>query len=212
VSDLDGRHERAIVTHGADDALDWSRDGRTIYYLRGGLFQTKAESIWAVPSGGGTPHRVVSDVDPWSRVLVSPDGENILFVCGGVCIAPTAGGVERPLTSGSFPGYGWLGDGRHVFGGLHHGHPVVASLSGERRRVPVRITTRTYDVSPDGRRVAWASVRDDRTLIFSADTGGGPARVMAHFTSKGPFTEVADLAWSPDSRRLVVVPYRHSGD
>ena len=213
VSDLDG-NERQVVTNGADDALDWSRDGRTIYYLRGGLFQTKPEGIWAVPSGGGKPHRVVSDVESTSRVLVSPDGERLLFERGGkLWVARTGGGEERELMSAGYTGYGWLADGR-VFGGQRDGgHPVVATVSGKRRLLGVAMRTRRYEVSPDGRRVAWTSARDGNhsVLVLGARSDGGDLRVLARFRSK-LFPEIDQLHWSPDGRRLAVVPHRHFGD
>jgi Tol biopolymer transport system component len=214
VSDLDG-HERTIVTNGADDALDWSRDGRTIYYLRGGLYQTKPEGIWAVSSGGGKPHRVVADVDPTSRVLVSPDGEHLLFERGGLWIARSGGGGEREIihANGLYKGYGWLADGR-AFGGLRDDdHPVVATVSGRRRRLGVQMRTQRYDLSPDGRRVAWASVRQlsHRVVVMGARPDGSDERVLARFTSK-LFPEIDQIRWSPDSRRVAVVPHRHFGD
>jgi Tol biopolymer transport system component len=213
VSDLDG-HERTIVPHGATDAFDWSRDGRTIYYLRGG--QGQPEGIWAVSSAGGKPHRVVQNVCCTARVLVSPGGGHILFERRGLWVARADGSGQRQLIDDRYlyAGYGWLADGR-VFGGLRRdGHPVVATLSGRRRALGAKMRTRHFAVSPDGRRVAWASerYRSRRALVISARADGSDVRVLAHFTSKPPFTEIDDLAWSPDGEHLVVVPHRHIGD
>ena len=60
------------------------------------------------------------------------------------------------------------------------------------------------------RRVGQPAARP--TLILSASADGGHVRVLPRFTSQGGLTEVADLAWSPESRRLAVVPYSHDGD
>ena len=56
-----------------------SRDGRMLAYV------TRAENVtelWAVPVGGGTPKRLLSDNDP--KVLISsltwsPDGKSVIF-------------------------------------------------------------------------------------------------------------------------------------
>jgi Tol biopolymer transport system component len=215
VADLDGQ-ERTIVPKGVSDALDWSRDGRTIYWKHGRPNRGQ-QSIWAVSSDGGEPHRLVTDVDIFSRVLVAPNGDHILFERGrGLWVARTAGGGERELISnyGLYTGYGWLADGR-VFGGQRSSdhRPVVATLSGERRRLGVAMRTQRYDITPDGERVAWANVRDRHhsALVVSAGADGSDYRVLARFESK-VFPEIDHLAWSPDGRRLATAPHRHFGD
>jgi hypothetical protein len=50
------------------------------------------------------------------------------------------------------------------------------------------------------------------TEIRAARGNGTRERVVARFTSKGGFTQVATLFWSPDGRRLLIEPYRHVGD
>jgi hypothetical protein len=213
VSGLDG-HARTIVPAGVSAAVDWSPDGRTIYYRHDRLRHDS--SIWAVRSDGGKPRLLVSGVYSGSRVLVSPDGDHVLFERYGLWVARTAGGGEREVidSNGLYAGYGWLADGR-VFGGLrsNDNRPVVATVSGKRRRLGVEMRTRRYDLSPDGKRIAWASVRyrHHSVLVISARPDGSDYRVLARFTSK-LFPEIDDLVWSPDGSRLAVVPHRHFGD
>jgi hypothetical protein len=214
VSDLDG-HGRTIVPGGVSDAVDWSPDGRTIYYKRGRPYADTDQSIWAVPSGGGEPRRVATGVYAGSRVLVSPNGARLLFERRGLWVARVAGGGEREVIGLSgYRGYGWLADGR-VFGGLRSSdhRPVVATVAGKRRRLGVQMRTQRYDLAPGGKRIAWASVRDGEhsVVVIGARPDGSDHRVLARFTSK-LFPEVDYLRWSPDGRHLAVMPRRHSGD
>jgi Tol biopolymer transport system component len=219
VAGLDGRHRRVLATpaaaYPAARPVDWSADGRTIYFRR--RERPRSGSIWKVPSGGGKATPLVSNVEGDSDVQVSPDGAHVLFARGNdLWIARTDGGGERALIRPRHAvprSSGWTARGE-VFGGLRHGHPVVATLAGKRRLLAPKITTREYDLSPDGKRVAWVSERwsSRRTLIVSKPASGGRPSVLARFTSKSGLVEDDALAWSPDSRRLVTVPYRHFGD
>jgi hypothetical protein len=220
VAGLDGRHRR-VVARRATGAADWAPDGRTIYYARGIVSTFSGQetlTLWAVGPRGRGRHRVASGVAPGSRVTVSPDGRLVLFECAepersALCVVrPDGGGRRKLIRANFFYEYGFVYGGREVFGNKRHGHPQLASIAGRHRVLGARFLGAQYAVSPDGEHVAWVSRRHGRTLILSASADGGYVRVLARFTSQGGLTEVADLAWSPDSRRLALVPYRHDGD
>lgn len=219
VSGLDGQRRRVVATRAAGP-VDWSPDGRWLYYVRG-LVDRGPEGIWAVRPDGRDSHRLVAEASFSGPSVVSPDGRYVLFARGGLderrglWAARTDGRGELPLRVGRLVSpyyYGWLRNGREVFVDKHHRRPLIVSLSGRRRLLGARVHGFQYDLSSDGNRVAWVSRRRGRTLIMSARAGDGPAHALARFTSQGGLTEVDTLDWSPDGRRLLVVPYRHEGD
>jgi Tol biopolymer transport system component len=59
------------------DSVFWSRDGRTIYFMRLG-------DLWQMPADGSSPaSRVLSTGEAEDEVTMSPDGSRIAFVRGG---------------------------------------------------------------------------------------------------------------------------------
>jgi hypothetical protein len=216
VADIDGGHRRVIAQH-ADGYPAWLQDGTAVLYAhRKGI----AWSIDAAPTRGGPARRLAADVwDP--RALVSPTGEWILFRRqtfdernGLWVVRPDGSGARRVIGHRYFTGssYGWTLGGRAVFGGKRRStHPIVTLLSGERRVLPVAFRSGQYEVSPDGRRVAW--IGGSRfTTLRSARADGTGFRELARFRATGNSVDVDALAWSPDSRRIAVEPSKHSGD
>lgn len=216
VADRDGS-DRRVLAEGADHRPDWSRDGRTLYFLRGRLGSYKRQALYAVSANGGKPRRLASKVDAHSRVLVSPNGRWVLFRRDrALWVVRTDGSAERLVVTdpdNRLPrSYGWMGDA--VFGAKSRRHPLVTTLSGRRRVLGARFSSAEYDLSPDGRWIAW--VNEDRgggvTEVRVAHRDGSGERAVAGFFSPGNFAQVATLSWSPDGRRLLIEPYRHIGD
>ena len=218
VTGLDGHHRRLVAT-GVTSAV-WAPRGQTIYYLRGD-YTYKPQSLWSVQSDGSGRRRLAKDLAYFSGVSPSPDGRYLLFVRynrsslkGGVWVMRASGGGERKLMNGPPNSFGWMPNSRAVYGGGRDWHPVVTSLSGERRvlRARLRGGGGPYALSPDGRWIAWSSERYNRTLVLAIRPDGTGRRVLARFTSKSSLTEIGPPDWSPDSRRLLVSPFRHEGD
>lgn len=217
VANVDGTHRRVVARH-ADRRPDWSPDGRTLYYLRGQFGSSRRQTLYAVPARGGDTRRLASKVDSHSRVLVSPNGRWVLFRrADTLWIVRRDGKVERRIVADTHDqprSYGWADGGRAVFGGKSHRHPLVTWLSGERRALGARLPGSDWDLSADGRWIAW--VDEDRgggvTYVRAARSDGSDERAIAGFFSPGNFAQVQTLFWSPDGRRLVIEPFRHIGD
>jgi WD40-like Beta Propeller Repeat len=223
VVSVSGKARDQIARHAASDPY-WSPDGKTIYYARGPIdvpfTDTAVHDIYAVPSKGGTPHKLVDGVG-FFRGL-SPNGRWLLFtrpgengdVEGQLWIARTDGSDERMLAERhEFFRYGWAPGNRGVYGlryesARDHFHPVVISTSGERRKLGADLATKTFAWSPDGKRIAWGV---DGAQVRSSRPNGSGFRVLARIESKG-FAEIAAVRWSPDGRTLLVVAHRHEGD
>jgi Tol biopolymer transport system component len=212
VSDLDGRPlgTRTIARH-VRGFVEWSPDGQSVFFTRGrGYYSSRR--LYAVSPDGGPRRRIAGNVSYISHARVSPDGRWVLFRRDALWIAATDGsGAERRI--GYNPGYlglyGWLDGGRAIFGGkARHHHPVITTLAGERRVLGVKFFGGQYTLSPDGRRVAWVRYGE----VGSARVDGSDERVVARFSANNNTVDVDTLAWSPDGSRLLVEPYKHSGD
>ncbi|CAN5256893.1 S41 family peptidase [soil metagenome] len=138
--------------------------------------ETGAENLWRTPVSGGAPTQLTRFTD--GRVLwpsIAYDGKSILF--------------ER--------GFGvWRWDAA-----TGKAAPVPITLRGtpasEGERHLTETSFREIALSPDGRKVAVVAHGE----VFAAPSkDGGPGQRI----SRTPGTE-SDLAWSPDSRRLVFV-------
>jgi Tol biopolymer transport system component len=209
--------ERRVIASPANGAPAWSPDGRTLYYLDR---NEPPWAVWSIASGGGSPRKVVSNVA--SVPLVSPGGTWLLFVRKerdarrGLWVARSDGsGDERRMIArrNFYPlSYGWVPGGGAIYGGRHDDRPVVTSLTGRRRFLEVRTAGAVYDWSPDGKRLAWADETGHTTRIWSARLDGTERRVHARFTDETGLTHIEQLSWSPDGRRIAVVPTRHQGD
>jgi Tol biopolymer transport system component len=211
------------VAHHAGGPVDWSPDGRSLLYLHGNEPAAnqprRRREIYVLPSGGGTPRKLVSNVFEFGGL--SPDGRWLLFTrLGGrdqspdLWIARSDGSDERLLGRNLSPfRYGWAPGGRGVFvlryGPEDRRHPLLISKSGERRKLGARIATSTFAWSPDGKRLAWAT--RSTAEVRSSRPDGTDVRVLGRFASRD-FAEVATLAWSANSRRLAAVVHRHEGD
>ena len=217
VANVDGTRRR-VLARNADHRPDWSPDGKTLYYLRGRFGSYGRQTLYAVPARGGEPRRLASKVDAHSRVLVSPNGRWVLFRrTDTLWIVRRDGKVERQIVVDRHDqprSYGWADGGRAVFGGKSHRHPLVTWLSGERRALDARFRGADWDLSADGRWIAW--VQEDRgggvTEIRAAHSDGSDERAIAGFFSPGNFAQIQTLFWSPDGRRLLIEPVRHIGD
>lgn len=208
--------QRTVADHAAG-LVDWSRDGRHLFYLGA------KSRISTVPRGGGSVRKLVSGVHAFGGL--SPNGHWLLFTRrpGGnaaqeLWIARVDGSDERRLLDQRFfPfNYGWAPGDRGVWAYLAGSddpqRPAVISRSGKRHHLSVKVTGNVFAWSPDARRVAWSYEPHQGAIdVLTARPDGSHERTLARFASKG-FPEVHALAWSPDSRYLAVEASRHEGD
>ncbi|HKO96786.1 MAG TPA: protein kinase [Pyrinomonadaceae bacterium] len=168
--------QQEIVT-GADVryvGLAFSPDGNFVYYV----VKQRNNSIgllYKVPVLGGTPTRLVTDID--STVTFSPDGTQMAFLRGSsegersILIANADGTAERKLRTRSgnefyvFGGPAWSPDGKKIACGAGTRNPAAMSVvevdvnDGSERRITARNWVSTAQV-------AWLS--DSSGLIVNA--------------------------------------------
>jgi Tol biopolymer transport system component len=211
------------ITDGDAVQPSWSPHGQRIAYWavpfgesgsRGGQ-----RDVWTVPVKGGPAQRVTDDpaVD-WNPIW-SPDGKFLYFASdrGGsmnlwrVPIDEPSGKVvglpEAVTTPSPFVGHLSLAaDGRHLayasiletsslqrfsFDPVTHtaGRDVVAITAGSRSYVGP-------DLSPDGERLAFASVEPQRHIFVSRVDGSG-LRQLTNDAARD-----RNVRWSPDGQRI----------
>lgn len=171
MTNRDGTGQRRLVTGEGSLTLDgstsiaWAPDGRQIMF--NALVGSPGEQqvwIFAVPTGGGEPVRLVQGFSPtWS-----PDGRRMAYVSSedGQVYAMPAGRRDRTrLTSRAFQGVfvRWSPDGQQIaVVSLNPDNPdafelvldVVASDGSAIRRVASLVSvsiTRPYAIQPIGR-------------------------------------------------------------
>lgn len=166
-----------VTKGGAKDAWPmWSADGKTLYFMSD---RSGAQNIWsatAAANAGGPAAKALTNFKD-GRVLwptISKDGKTIAFERNfGVWTVDTTSGQAREVSIAL------------------RGAPAAAAV--EHRTFSDQI--RELALSPDGKKVAFAIHGE----IFSASAKDGGAAVRVTNTAG----EEAELAWSPDSRRLV---------
>jgi Tol biopolymer transport system component/DNA-binding winged helix-turn-helix (wHTH) protein len=186
-----------------------SPDGRFVAFVRTGPDVESKTDIW-ITAVDGSALRQLTDTPLESEGMPawSPDGRRIAFVREGrVMTASALGGDERHVAdSGSM--VGWTPDGRSLL--VRDGVAPLRTFGISRldletgRRTPITRATQgagdwTFDVSPDGRTLAF--VRYDRPGVSDVYVvpieGGQPQRRTAWGRN------ISRVAWTPDGRDLV---------
>jgi dipeptidyl aminopeptidase/acylaminoacyl peptidase len=178
VAEGPGFEARKLTSYTEDDGqeltqLSFSRDGRTIVYVRGGDHGGRPGDgppnpagdpvqprilIWSVTLTGGAP-RMIGEGD---APAISPDGTRVAFTRNrGIWMAPIDG--SRPAQLAFY----------------------------------ARGTSDSPVWSPDGQRLAFVSDRTDHSFI-GVFAPGQPIRFVAPSTSRDSLP-----AWSPDGKKIV---------
>lgn len=164
-----------------------SPDGSQVSY-----FQAAAGpngDFWIIPSTGGTPRRLTSDLREGGSSVWTPDGRAIVFSSarGGsrtLWQIPARGGEPAPLTAGAGeddqPDVS--ADGRQLaFTNVRHTWELkTRDLSSGQERTLVRrgLETLFPIFSPDGRRITYFGRADEAVAIFTINADGTDARQL----------------------------------
>lgn len=221
VIDLQTRSERPITVppadHRGDVEIAFSPDGRLLAVIRSVV--EKVDDLYIVPLSGGEMKRLTFDHAEITGIDWSADGSHLIYSSdrdGSPALwrLPLAGGTAS-----------WIptvveGSGAHQPSVARRGGRLVymqrlqetniwaysAAASGmaEPSTAPLIASTRWDSnpaISPDGRRVAFASTRSGAYEIWLTQRDGSRPLRLTRF--EGPFTVTP--RWSPDGRELAFV-------
>lgn len=211
------------LTRGDADSRElfpsWSRDGRSIVYVR--WTDTGLGEIRIASASGGEGRIVTSVPGHYAEPRFSPDGRTIVFERRrggaltsarwsedpGVYRVPASGGAPVRIASGhSAPQFGADGDRVFMIGSdKGRARLVSTSLDGEARRVHATGELATdYRVSPDGRMLAFRQNYEVHVMPLLP----GPQDVPADAKSRALPVVRASIGgadhvhWSGDGSRL----------
>jgi len=258
---LDERTPQRLTASEADLFIaDISSDGRRLLYS---LLKDESD-IWGVDVQTGKEVQVTTEIGLELWPAVSPDGRALAFQAkpessaGGdlfrARIVVRALGDEEAAVQFTTDGFdpAWSPDGRHLEF-LRRGSDgqldlwIVPASGGVERRVTRgvyhggygllpfhRLQTRDFSWAPDGRRLAYASMRTgasniwitkldptedvrvtenaDRTLVFSCPLWAPDGRRLAFVSEAREASEARWTVWVSEVERKVVLPILRSSD
>jgi len=208
---------RPLTTYSEDDGqaisdVQWTPDGGTIVFVRGGAPNRRGEypnpwslpsgverEIWAVESSGGAPRRLAAGAGP----AIDPTGEGVAFLRNGdIWWVRLAGGEAEQLVQarGNSGRLRWAPDGERIAFVSARGHH---SFIGVYDRPSKRITWLDPSVdrdgypiwSPDGQRIAFLrSPAAHEPLPFGPQRSGEPWSIRVANVASGAGREV----WKAD--------------
>lgn len=204
----------------ADDEPDWSPDGSKIAWesdREGGNFQ-----IFVMNADGSDVKQLTTDGGLAPRW--SPDGKLIAYTRGGTIQVMNADGsnpevvlgadpgapAEELCQSGGFPG-GWSPDGSRIVyysASVSGGGGVVCTVTVDGSKVEVVVSEPgVYNVepvwSPDGKLIAFRSIRNENHDIFVVSLEDGSERRL----TEGDALD-SEPDWAPDGKWIVFASNR----
>ena len=153
----------------AIDTLAWSADGARIYFL------TNAHDLYTVTGSGGTPQKIMEDLD--GGFDLTPDGKSLLTLHD---VQDPKGEIRTQFLVSTPPG-----SPSKPLAGF-----TIPSETGAARAL--------IAFSPDGRRFATPCGKSDRFDICIVEYPAGRTHTI---TVPGP---VRSITWFPDSRHVIM--------
>ncbi|MBZ5593671.1 MAG: protein kinase [Acidobacteriia bacterium] len=185
----------------------WSPDGEWVYVSSntGGTFH-----IWRQRSSGGEPEQITASATEEEGVAVAPDGRSLITSVGleesEVWIHDQAG--ERRVSSEGFAqSPRFSPDGKKLFYLNHQlarqGFPMgeiweADVATGQTERLLPGIFVTSFDISPDGKQIAFAAThegKDPRIWAAPLDHRSSPRRLSSSPEDVPLFTPAGDIVF-----------------
>lgn len=209
----DGSNVRRLTTSPAEADLDpaVSPDGSTVVFVRSASILIS--DLYTVPISGGGPRRLTNLGTGIDHPIWTPDGRSIIFAStlhsgiGGddLYSVSAKGGTPELLPfagfEATFPSIPTKGDKLVV---LHRPpyHSSIWRMGVNPVGAPSKLIASTVQdsnpaYSPDGKSIAFTSVREGATAIWKCRADGSEAARLATLHALG-----GAPAWSPDGSRI----------
>ena len=178
-------------------ATEWLPDGRGLLVSARDPQSGPLVQIWRVDYPGGGVRQITSGLDSYTGVSLSGDGRQFVSTAGSPEATLWVGSADAPsapvqLTVGAAErdggaGITWTPDGQLIYSSLASGNLDLWSLNPD-TRVRRQLTSSPGPdiapaVSPDGKLVAFESVRDGERRIWVMDLLGGNQRPVSSGSS-----------------------------
>jgi eukaryotic-like serine/threonine-protein kinase len=151
----------------------WTPDGSSIVFSGPGWRVTRSGSLWNVPATGGVPEQVGVGGDNASQPSISRRGNRLAF-------------VQTHIDTDTWE--------IRISGSPSRGHSPRKVISSSRRDDGPQL-------SPDGSKIAFESVRSGSGEIWICDRDGTNAQQLTRFGAGTP-------RWSPDGRSIAFDSYK----
>lgn len=210
-TDNNARQDFVILTgKGYMEAPNWSRDGKSLIFDRGG-------QIWTIPAEGGEAKAIdIGDATGCTGSHgLSPDGKWLAMTCTTpghpgqrVYIVPSGGGAPRMVTDNRDSYFhSWSPDGKTIlFTRPSHGSinifAIPAEGGAEKALTTGEGTSDDPDYSPDGQYIYFNSDRAGGMQIFRMTPDGSHAEQVT-FDSRRNWTPHP----SPDGKSILILSY-----
>ncbi len=201
--------------------LTFSPDGNYLYFVRNEPQRPDINLLYQVPTLGGTPRLLITDVD--SAVSFAPDGKRFVFLRDSgadanskLIVASADGSNERVLATLPLPGYkdpAWSPDGKTIAasildpGGANLGRMVGLDPDSGKERTLYAATAQLSKPTwlPDSRTLAM--IFQDVTTNWDGQVGEVSARngQFRRITNDLNNYSSATLAATSDAKELVAV-------
>jgi dipeptidyl aminopeptidase/acylaminoacyl peptidase len=226
----DGKVERALTTNPASDSAPlFSPDGQSLAFVSQRNGDT-APQLYVMPLAGGEPARVTNVPTGVAQPMWFPDGKRIAFLSRvwadlDSMEKQAARLKERTDSKSSAQAWDggpiyywdtWLDDKQlHVFSvGVDGGEPVNLTVGTglELPRSAVQLESPLYDISPDGKELAFVadSVPAANVTNFDVYTVGIGGKAATNLTKANEASDGVPL-YSPDGRWLAYAQQRIKG-
>ncbi len=227
---IDGTVQRQLTTHpAAESAPQFSPDGKLIAFVAQREGDTAAQ-IYVLPVDGGEASRVTSMPTGVAQVKWFPDGKRLAFLSRvWVDLDGSAAQAQRQKERGEAKSSAQIWDGGpvyfwdtwiddrqlHVFStGLGGGEPVNLTLGSglQLPRTAVQLEQSQYDISPDGKEIAFVADSDPAINVTNIDlfVVAIDASAARNLSADSPAADGAPL-YSPDGRYLAFAQQRIKG-